>query len=146
MSEKSSTKANFRGKIKKICPTTVDELNISQISRFNKKAKKVLSKERDEGSIHLGAEIGIISCRKFWQGAKTLAQNFGKEKHAKAFGMEFMPKFCAEILSQNTNTVPKLLVQNFGIEITCQNFWLKNHAKISCRNNRLEMAFRRTDV
>ena len=57
-----------------------------------------MSKERDEGSIHLGAEIGIISCRKFWQGAKTLAQNFGKEKHAKAFGMEFH----AEILCRNS--------------------------------------------
>ena len=31
----------------------------------------------------------IISCRKFWHGAKTLAQNFGKEKLAKTFGMEF---------------------------------------------------------
>ena len=88
----------------------------------------------------------IISCRKFWHGAKTLAQNFGKEKLAKTFGMDFMPKFRAEILSQNTSTVPKLLAQNFGREKTCRNFRLKKHAKISCRKNRLEMAFRRTDV
>ena len=40
----------------------------------------------------------IISCEKFWQGAKTLAHNFGKEKHAKTFGMEFR----AEILCRNS--------------------------------------------
>ena len=87
MSEKSSTKANFRGKIKKICPTTVDELNISQISRFNKKAKKVLSKERDEGSIHLGAEISF------------LAESFGT-----------VPKLWLRILARKN--LPKLLSWN----------------------------------
>ena len=58
----------------------------------------------------------IISCRKFWHGAKTLAQNFGKENLPKLLAWNFMPKFRAEIRIQNTSTVPKLLAQNFGIK------------------------------
>ena len=88
----------------------------------------------------------IISCRKFWHGAKTLAQNFGKEKLAKTFGMEFH----AEIPCRNSEPKYKHRAKTFGTKFrhrkTCRNFRLKNHAKISCRKNRLEMAFRRTDV
>ena len=88
----------------------------------------------------------IISCRKFWHGAKTLAQNFGKEKLAKTFGMEFH----AEIPCRNSEPKYKHCAKTFGTKFrhrkTCRNFRLKNHAKISCRKNRLEMAFRRTDV
>ena len=55
----------------------------------------------------------------FWQGKnvpKVSAQNF-------------MPKFRAEILSQNFGTVPKLSAQNFGLKYFGMKFWHKNVPK-----------------
>ena len=55
----------------------------------------------------------------FWQGKnvpKVLAQNF-------------MPKFRAEILSQNFATVPNFSAQNFGLKCFDMKFWHKNMPK-----------------
>ena len=99
----------------------------------------------DKGSIHLSAEISFLA-ESFGTVPKLWLRILARKNLPKLLAWNFMPKFRAEILSQNTSTVPKLLAQNFGIEKTCRNFWLKNHAKISCRKNRLETVFRRTEV
>ena len=53
----------------------------------------------------------------------------------------FMPKFGAEILSQNTSTVPKLLAQNFGIEKLAGIFGLKTMPKFHAERIGLKWYF-----
>ena len=52
-----------------------------------------------------------------------------------------MPKFRAEILSQNTSTVPKLLAQNFGIEKLAGIFGLKTMPKFHAERIGLKWHF-----
>ena len=53
----------------------------------------------------------------------------------------FMPKFGAEILSQNTSTVPKLLAQNSGIEKFARIFGLKTMPKFHAERIGLKWYF-----
>ena len=71
----------------------------------------------------------------FWQGKnvpKVSAQNF-------------MPKFRAEILSQNFGTVPKLSARNFGLKHFGMKFRHEKYDEIPCRNFRLKRPFRHED-
>ena len=52
-----------------------------------------------------------------------------------------MPKFRAEILSQNTSTVPKLLAQKFGMEKLAGIFGLKTMPKFHAERIGLKWHF-----
>ena len=82
------------------------------------------------GWVYTSARRNIISCQKFWQGAKVLAQNFGKEKMCQKFWHRIscqnsVPKFWAKILAPCQNFRHEILAWN----ILAWNFGTKNLPK-----------------